>query len=184
MHKIPGMAICFAGVAVLLFEKHPGGSGAHWQGDAMLIAAGAVFAVYTALMKEVAHAYDTLTLNAIVFGLGAILLIPFGASATLKIDFRHVSGRAWLGLGFMVLFGGLVAYLIYGFALQELTASSVASFSYLQPLFAAATSVWLLGERITTGAVLGGTVILAGVYLTERARGVKRHIPHLATGKV
>jgi drug/metabolite transporter (DMT)-like permease len=184
LQKIAGMVICFAGVAMLLLEKPGNASGAHWSGDLMMIAAGGVFAWYTILMKEVAHLYDTLTLNALVFGLGAILLVPFCASATGRVQWHHVSGRAWLGLGFMVLFGSLAAYLIYGFALQELTASTVASFSYLQPIMAAALGVWLLGERITTGTVFGGVVILAGVYLTEHARGAKRHIRHLATGKV
>ncbi|MGH9446441.1 MAG: DMT family transporter [Terriglobia bacterium] len=182
--KIAGMGVSFTGVAILLIERPGRASGAHWSGDLMMIAAGGVFAWYTILMKEVAHLYDTLTLNALVFGLGAILLVPFCASATARVSWAHVSGRAWAGLGFMVLFGSLVAYLIYGFALQELAASTVASFSYLQPVMAAALGVWLLGERITVSTIVGGAVILAGVYLTEHARGAKRHIRHLATGKV
>jgi drug/metabolite transporter (DMT)-like permease len=184
LQKIAGMAICFAGVAVLLLEKPGHASAAHWTGDVMMIAAGGVFAVYTILMKQVAHLYDTLTLNALVFGLGAVLLAPFCASATARVAWRHVPGQAWLGLAFMVLFGSLIAYLIFGFALQELAASTVASFSYLQPLMAAVLGVWLLSERISASTVVGGAVILAGVYLTERARGAKRHMRHLATGKV
>lgn len=182
--KIAGMAVSFAGVAILLIEKPGKASGAHWTGDLLMIAAGAVFALYTILMKEVAHLYDTLTLNAIVFGLGTILLIPFCARSTARVAWHHVSMEAWLGLAFMVLFGSLAAYLIYGFALQKLSASTVASFSYLQPVMAAALGVWLLSERITLKTVVGGAIILAGVYLTEHARGSKRHMHHLATGKV
>jgi drug/metabolite transporter (DMT)-like permease len=183
LRKLAGMGICFAGVAVLLMEG-AGGRGAYWTGDLMLIAAAGVFASYTILMKEVAPLYDTLTINALVFGLGAVLLVPFCASATSRVSWHQISGRAWFGLGFMVLFGSLIAYLIYGFALQELAASTVASFSYLQPVMAAALGVWLLGERVTGPAVVGGAVVLVGVYLTERARGVKRHIRHLATGRM
>lgn len=182
--KAAGMAVSFGGVAILLFEKSGGAGEAHWSGDLLMIAAGAVFAWYTILMKEVAHVYDTVTLNALVFGIGAILLIPFCAVSVSRVPWHQISGRAWLGLGYMVLFGSLVSYLIYGFALQELQASVVASFSYLQPIMAAALGVWLLSERITTSAVVGGIVILAGVYLTERVRGTKHHMQHLATGKV
>lgn len=184
LQKIAGMAVCFTGVVVLLVERPARASAAHWTGDVMMIAAGGVFACYTILMKEVAHLYDTLTLNALVFGLGAVLLVPFCASATVRVAWRQVPGRAWLGLGFMVLFGSLIAYLIFGFALQELAASTVASFSYLQPLMAAVLGVWLLGERISSSTVVGGAVILTGVYLTEHARGMKRHMRHLATGKM
>lgn len=182
--KIAGMTVSFAGVAILLAEKPGKASGAHWQGDLLMIAAGAVFAVYTILLKQVAHVYDTLTLNAIVFGLGALLLIPFCASATSRVAWHRVSPEAWTAFAFMVLFGSLAAYLIYGFALQKLSASTVASFSYLQPVMAAALGVWLLSERITLKTVVGGAIILAGVYLTERARGEKHHMQHIATGKV
>ncbi len=84
----------------------------------------------------------------------------------------------------MVLFGSLIAYLIYGFALQELSASHVAAFSYLQPVMAAVLGVWLLGERISMTVLWGGALILFGVYLIERERGARKHIEHLASGKV
>jgi len=71
----------------------------------------------------------------------------------------------------MILFGSVVPYLIYAFALTELAASRVAAFSYLQPVIATALGVWLLAERLTSSAVAGGTLILLGVYLTERETG-------------
>lgn len=182
--KAAGMAVCFAGVALLLAGKSPEGSGAHWSGDVILIIAGAAFAYYTILMKEVAQLFDTLTLNAVVFGIGAILLIPFCARSVGEVPWRSISLDSWLGLAVMILFGSFISYLIYGFALHELAASTVASFSYLQPLMAAALGIWLLAERISLNAVFGGIIILAGVYLTERGRGEQKHVQHLATGKV
>jgi drug/metabolite transporter (DMT)-like permease len=183
--KAVGMIVCFTGVIVLLAGKPRQGSSAHWSGDVILIIAGVVFAYYTILMKEVSLLYDSLTLNAIVFALGAILLVPFCARSVAGVAWRSVPLQAWLGLAFMVLFGSLIAYLIYGFALQELAASTVASFSYLQPLIAGALGVWLLAERISLEVVLGGIVILAGVYITERGRGRQAgHMRHLATGRV
>jgi drug/metabolite transporter (DMT)-like permease len=183
--KTTGMIVCFAGVAFLLAGKSPQGSGAHWTGDVTLIIAGVVFAYYTILMKEVANVFDSLTLNAIVFGIGAILLVPFCAHSIAEVQWRSVQLEAWLGLGYMVLFGSLIAYLIYGFALQQLAVSTVASFSYLQPLMAGILGVWLLSERISLNVVLGGIIILAGVYLTEYSRGrARKHLENLAAGKV
>jgi drug/metabolite transporter (DMT)-like permease len=183
--KAIGMVVCFAGVALLLAGKSPQGSGASWTGDLILIIAGVVFAYYTILMKDFANVFDSLTLNAIVFGIGAILLFPFCARSIAEVQWRDIQLEAWLGLAYMVLFGSLIAYLIYGFALQQLAASTVASFSYLQPLMAGMLGVWLLGERISLTVVLGGIVILAGVYLTEYSRGkARKHLEHLARGKV
>lgn len=182
--KVLGMVISFVGVALLLIEKPAQGSGAHWVGDLILIAADAVFAYYTILTKEVADCYDPLTLNTLVFSLGAILLVPFCAASVAKVRWDQVSSHAWWGLAYMVLFGSLVAYLIYAFALEKLSASNVAAFAYLQPVMAALLGIWLLAEKVSLKVVLGGTLILCGVYLTEHARGERKNIQHLATGRM
>lgn len=182
--KFIGMGIAFAGVAWLVSEHPAPGSGAHWSGDIMLVVAECAFAYYTILTKEIAHLYDTLTLNMLVFGIGALLLIPFCAGPVAQVRWRSIPTEAWWGLAFMVVFGSLIAYLIYAFALTELSASRVASFSYLQPIMAAAMGVWLVGEHISPRVVGGGFLILLGVYLTERERGARKHMHHLASGHV
>lgn len=182
--KLSGMGMAFAGVTWLVLERAPRGSGAHWSGDVMLVVAESVFAYYTILTKEVAHLYDTLTLNMLVFGLGAVLLIPFCAKSVSQVRWHAIPAEAWWGLAFMIVFGSLIAYLIYAFALTALAASRVAAFSYLQPVMAAAMGVWLIGERISPEVIGGGLLILLGVYLTEHERGERKHIHHLACGKV
>lgn len=169
-----GMAIAFAGVAVLLTGKSSSQNGAHWSGDVILLAAGASFAVYTILMKDVASDYDALTLSMLVFGLGAMLLLPFCLGSLARAEWRQVPFHAWAGLAYMVVFGSVVAYLIYTFALSILSASKAAAFAYLQPVMAVALGVWLLGERVTAGEFAGGALILLGVYLTERQRAKSR----------
>jgi drug/metabolite transporter (DMT)-like permease len=45
----------------------------------------------------------------------------------------------------------------------------VSAFSYLQPLLATSMAALFLGEPVTAGLVAGGALVLAGVYVTERA---------------
>jgi len=54
------------------------------------------------------------------------------------------------------------------YALTHISASHVASFSYLQPVFATAMAVFLLDERLTAQAIAAGIGILPGVFITER----------------
>ena len=182
--KILGMTISFLGVALLLIERPAKGSGANWLGDLILIAACGFFAYYTILMKKIVDRYDPLTLNALVFGLGAILLIPFCAASVVKIQWAQVPSHAWWGLFYMVLFGSFVSYLIFAFALEKLSASNVAAFAYLQPVMAALMGIWLLGERVSIAVMFGGALILFGLYLAENARGERKNIQHLASGRI
>lgn len=182
--KLLGMTISFVGVALLLIERPEQGSGANWLGDIIVIAAGVFFAYYTILLKKYAHRFDPLTSNALVFALGALFLFPFCAHSIVRTRWSLIPPHAWWGLAYMVLFGSFVAYLIYAFALESLSASNVAAFAYLQPLMAALMGIGLLGEKVSLSAVIGGALILVGVYFTERERGVRKNIQHLARGRI
>ena len=58
--------------------------------------------------------------------------------------------------------------------MTELAASRAAAFNYLQPVIASGLGIWLLSERLTSKVLIGGGMILAGVYLTERERGEEK----------
>jgi drug/metabolite transporter (DMT)-like permease len=64
-----------------------------------------------------------------------------------------------------------VPYVLFAYALTELAASRVAAFNYLQPVIASSLGIWVLSEKLTAKVLIGGALILAGVYLTERERG-------------
>jgi drug/metabolite transporter (DMT)-like permease len=169
--KFVGMMISFGGVGILTVDKAARGNGEHWMGDLILLAGTAVFAVYTILVKELANQYDTLTLNTLIFVLGAILMVPFCARAVAGTNWAGLRLEAWWGLAFMILFGSVVPYILFAYALTELAASRVAAFNYLQPVIASSLGIWVLSEKLTAKVLIGGALILAGVYLTERERG-------------
>jgi drug/metabolite transporter (DMT)-like permease len=166
--KLGGMLIAFAGVAVLALEKSSGRNSAHASGDLIMLASVIVFSIYTILMKGMANRHDGLTLNTLTFGMGALMMLPLGLRPLLGTAWRSIDFNAWAGLAFLVVFGSVVSYLLFAYVLTELTASRVAAFNYLQPVIASGLGFIILSERLTLKALLGGALILAGVYLTER----------------
>ncbi|HUZ45759.1 MAG TPA: DMT family transporter [Terriglobia bacterium] len=169
--KALGMAISFLGVLVLTFARSAQGNHAHWLGDVLLLVQILIFSYYTILMKGVADQYDPLALNTIVFGLGALMMLPYGAKAVWQVNWGQIPFRSVLGLAFMVVFSSVVAYLLFAYALSGLTASRVAAFNYLEPIFATALGIWLLADKVSSRGILGGALILIGVYFTEQERG-------------
>lgn len=180
--KFVGMLVSFAGVAVLTVSPMGHGNGGYWLGDLAVLAGSAVFAYYTIEVRKIADRYDALTLNAMTFALGALLMLPFGARAALAVRWPALPASVLWAVAYMVVFGSVVPYLIYAFALTELTASRVAAFSYLQPVIATSLGIWLLAEKLTWRVVVGGALILAGVYLTERERGEERQFDGVVAG--
>lgn len=172
--KFVGMLVSFTGVAVLSIRRTGLGDGAHWLGDLLILGASAVFACFTIQAKKVAERCDPLTLNTAIYGLGTLMMLPFGARAVLATPWSAVTGREALALAYMVVFGSVVPYTIYFYAMSELAASRVAAFSYLQPVIATSLGIWFLAEALTARLVGGGVLILLGVYLTERERGEEK----------
>jgi len=169
--KFAGMAISFTGVVLLTSGKPVQGGHAYWVGDLILMIEVVVFAYYTILMKGVIDQYDVVTLNTLVFGLGALMMIPFGAHAVLHVNWSHIPVRAVLGLGFMTFFSAVIGYLLFAYALKGLTASRVAAFNYIEPVMGTALGIWLLHDKVSPWGIFGGALILLGVYFTERQRG-------------
>jgi drug/metabolite transporter (DMT)-like permease len=172
--KVGGMLIAFGGVGILTADKSSQGAIGHWSGDLIMLLSVAVFAVYFVLMKEIAGQLDLLTLNTLTFLLGAGMMLPFCTRAVLATRWTGVTLRAWLGLAFLVMFGSVFSYLLFAYVMTHLSASRAAAFNYLQPIIASGLGVWILSERVTSKVILGGVLILGGVYLTERERGEEK----------
>lgn len=165
--KLLGMAVAVGGVGVL--NVAPGKAhGASMWGDTMVFLAALTFALYTVTSKSLASRHGAITLTALAYLGGALMLAPLTFWLGRSFDFSSAPVEAWLSVAFMALFPSVVCYLIYSYALAYIPASRVSAFSYLQPLIASAVAVPVLGEPITGALATGGVLVLAGVCITER----------------
>jgi drug/metabolite transporter (DMT)-like permease len=167
--KLAGMLIAIAGVAMLrLLQTHASVRHATWFGDTFVFLSTLFFALFTVFGKPVTREYSSITVNTVAYVSGGLLLAPITIWQARLYPFSHISLTAWACAFYMALCPSVLAYLIYYYALTHIDASRVASFSYLQPVFATSMAVFLLDEHLTTPVVTSGLAILAGVYITER----------------
>ena len=99
---------------------------------------------------------------AAVFGGGAVLLLPLlvGLDLGWLADWRGVAMLLWLA-GPTI----LVAYLLFGAGLREVTAAVGATLSLAEPLTAAILAVGILAERPSVTQVVGAAAIGIGLAL-------------------
>ncbi|MBI4462179.1 MAG: DMT family transporter [Acidobacteria bacterium] len=169
--KLAGMGLAFAGVVILSSEHGFGSDSPTFLGDVITLMGSIAFAFYTVVGKRVALTYDTLAMNTYAYLTGAILVVPVAGWQLFTVPWEQVTWHGWLAVTYMAALASVVAYLIYYYALSKLSASRVAAFSYLQPVLATLFAVALLGESLSPQLLSGGTAVLVGVYLAERARG-------------
>lgn len=70
-----------------------------------------------------------------------------------------------VAIGYLVVFGSVVMFWLYVFALERWTASAVSYTTLLLPLVTIVLAAALFGERISASFLAGGAIILVGVYV-------------------
>jgi drug/metabolite transporter (DMT)-like permease len=175
--KIAGMALAFTGAAILAAEngfdlrRSP-----TLSGDLITLLGTTCFTVYVVLSKKVASRYDSLEMNAVNFFASAIVLLPLAIFLAVHFDWKSVPREGWMGLLYMAAISSVAAYTLFYWALRYMEASRVAAVNYFQPIGAILVAALFLGEVPTRHLLLGGVLILLGVYLAERAKSTAQKI--------
>ena len=111
------------------------------------------------------------TLSNLSFLLGFFLLAPlvlgyYGVDAVTS-EIKSASFSAHLGVIFMAVFSGTLAYALWTLGQKAIEVSEAAVFRYLMPLISTPIAVLWLGEKITWQFLAGALVIFTGVSLAE-----------------
>ena len=170
--KAIGISLCFIGAIVLAAENGFTAVGSQTlKGDLVTLQSVLGYSIFVIMAKRVEHKYDTVTLNFFNFLVAGIILLPLAIREGLRLDWQSVGWTGWLGLAFMSICSSVISYLIYYWALRHMEASRLAATTYVEPVFVPILSVFLLGEHVTSHLLVGGALVLAGVYITERNLG-------------
>ena len=97
--------------------------------------------------------------------IGGLLLLPFVLldERTYAFSPAQILPASWWAMGFLVLFGSLIAYSAYNYLLVHVSTEKVASTTYVHPIVAIILGWSLRGELITPWTLLATAVILSGV---------------------
>jgi drug/metabolite transporter (DMT)-like permease len=84
------------------------------------------------------------------------------------------SPRAWGAVAYLVVFGSLVGFTAFAYCLNELPATTVGTYAYVNPVVAVFLGWLILREPLTPGLLVGGALIVLSVVLTTlRKKGVR-----------
>ncbi|MCY7355455.1 MAG: drug/metabolite exporter YedA [Lysobacter sp.] len=81
--------------------------------------------------------------------------------------------KATLSVGYLVLFGSIVAFSAYIWLLQNVRPVLAGSYAYINPVIAVALGAWLAAERFTAHDVGAMLVILSGVVAITLAKATQ-----------
>jgi drug/metabolite transporter (DMT)-like permease len=115
------------------------------------------------------------TMNAVGMTTGAALLLVGSLLVSEPIALPERTAT-WVALAYLVVVGSMLVFVLYLVVLRQWTASRAAYTFVLIPIVTVMLSAWLDEEPIGAGLVVGGLLVLVGVYVGA-LRPVESKIP-------
>jgi drug/metabolite transporter (DMT)-like permease len=178
--KIPvkaiiGLLLGFGGVCVIFYEHLNDFANPDFRfGIFVSLLATLTWAFGTLYTKSSAASFNPyFSLGLQMFISGIILLVVTKATNSPEVQSFKPIGEipltSWLAIIYLVVFGSIISFAAYLFALQNLPTEQASIYAYVNPIVAVLCGWILFGEHIGIFLTLGGIITLAGVYLVNKA---------------
>lgn len=161
------VATAFAVVGCAVLVGSGGGISVDATGVLLSVGAGLCYAVYATASKNLLQTLPYTAVMAVVFSLGAVLLSPVLLFSDLRWLLQPRGTLVALELGVVAT---AAAYLLFARGLAVLPVFKAATLSLAEPLTAGFLGVAVLGESLSTTALLGAGLLLGGLALASVRR--------------
>jgi drug/metabolite transporter (DMT)-like permease len=137
-------------------------------GDLLVLISAPTWAVFSVLSRSALKKFPAL------FVLFYVMLFGWMFSSIHFIFIQgwtfipQIGSSGWLAIGFLGIGSTALAYIFWFDGLQAISASQAGVFLYIEPLVSLVAAALILGEIITLSALLGGGLIIFGVWLVNR----------------
>ena len=175
---VVGIAVAFAGAALIAFDasatSSPGHGGTDLAGDALALLGAVAIALYVLVGRKTGGHVDVMAYSATVsLGAAASLAVPLLAtswSSTRGLaDALPPSSTSWLWIAALAFGPQLIGHTALNAALARLPASLVSGAILGEPVIATALAWAFLAETPGAWTLVGSAVVLAGLVLLLRA---------------
>lgn len=165
---IIGMSCALVGAVMLVGPGAAGapGGGSKLAGDALGLASAVFYAAYQLSVKDARSAYSTARLMAWSTTVTGLALLPFALLS--PGAFWPESTAGWLPLLALALVAQIGGQTVIAYALAHLPASLSSVSLLIQPLTAAVAAWLIFQEALVPLQMLGGALLLWGIYLSKR----------------
>ena len=163
---ILGVCLAFLGVAVVVYGGLTGSTSL--LGNLLIVVATVCWGAYAVLSLPLLRRYSPLVVASYTMLFGGLGALPFALPGFLDAGWAESSGEAWGALAYSTLLVAAFGFWAWQRGVSQVGANRVLIYQYLITLVGVAAGVLLLGESLTANKVLGGAVILLGVYLARR----------------
>lgn len=168
--QITGIVLAFLGVLLVVSRgdlrlAQIGQIGT--PGDLLILISSLNWAVFSVASRSMLKRLPAVLMMFYVILFGFAFSSLFFFVKTGSGDIANLSMNGWLAILILGVFGSGLAYIAWYDALQNLSANQAGVFLNIEPLVTMLLAFLILGEPVTWASILGGAVIILGVWMVN-----------------
>lgn len=176
--KATGICISVAGAMVVISKGHLVdivGSAAGF-GELMILGCVASWVAYSLIGKVAMQSLSPLVSVAYSAFVGTLLLLLPAMYCGMANDIGDYSVLDWISLTYLGFFGTVLGFYWYYQGIERIGPMKASVFINFVPISALILSYFMLHESLTTALVVGGGLVIAGVYFTNASHVIFQHV--------
>jgi drug/metabolite transporter (DMT)-like permease len=176
--SLVGVLVGFLGLAVIVLAGSGVDAGFPVGAALLVMFASTCWALGSYLQPRLWLPRDVFVTTVYEMLFGGLFLLLVGQAAGESFTASAYTARTWSALGYLVLFGSVVAFTSYVWLLANAPISFVATYAYVNPVVAVFLGWLILDEAVTVPVVVGGSVVVGAVALVISAERPRRRGVH------
>jgi len=167
--SILGVGVGFVGVIFLVTPSlsNLGIQNIDLIGAFVGILAAFLWAIGTIIARDADLPKSPLLSTSIEMLVGSVVLLIFGtvSGEWSRLDISSITIKSFFGLGYLIIFGSLVAFSVYLWLIRSAPTSLVMTYAYVTPIVAIILGFFLGGEDITWRILVSASLIIGSVIM-------------------
>ena len=167
---LAGILLGFGGVGLLMGRSALNSGPGVFVGSLAIVLGALSWSVGIVYSRRSHLSGHPLLLSALslLAGSAQLLLVGTAVGEYRGFSFASVSLRSWLALGYLILFGSVVAFTAYNWLLEHYSPTLVATHTYVNPIVAVLLGWFFAGEAVTLNVLLSTAMVIGAVMLVDR----------------
>jgi len=171
-----GLLLGFVGVALLTTDQGISGTSSSMLGAFAIILGTLSWSLGMIYSKRAALPSDAIARTAmpLLTGSAMLLISALATGEFASLNVAAVTAKSLLGLGYLIVFGSIVAFTAYTWLLERCSATLIATHTYVNPIVAVLLGWMLAGEPVSSRIVVAGAFVVVSVFCVSLSGEEKR----------
>ena len=168
LRGIVGVGLSILGVGIVFYEGL-GAEGTSLAGDLFVLLAAMAFGCYTVLSMPVLERHSPLTVATYSLLSGGLIVLLLSSPYLGGLEWESVGAGAWAAVAFSAVLATAFSFSAWQTGVSRIGANRVLVYQYLITVTGVASGIVFFSEVLGIEKIIGGAIILVGVYLARRS---------------